>query len=179
MIKINKGLINAFITFSTTLLGVIVGGIMTYRLNLKFQSKVIRKQVKIEELKKVLKLMNDFTDSLLALEIKYMFLNTNKPMKNNIDSWLTYCNDQMKCLSGEMFLNQSLFKEYDIAEESIKKEFNMISEVIDYKIKGYGIKIDEYEKYLEEKPMNERINILISRIKYYIVELQEEYAKDL
>ncbi len=175
----NELTINLLTTFGSTFLGVIAGGIITYKLNLKFQSKIIKKQLKIDELKKILLFMNECSKDLLLLKGKWIFLRNTQEEIINIHELLLWCAKKIDCLELEIFLKPFLFKEYDINDNYIKKEYCIVSDLMDYKIGSYEEKVEEYEAYLDKKSIEDRIDEIIKILNKDIIRLRDEYEKDL
>lgn len=171
--------INLIQTFASTLIATFIGGVLAYKLNLKLQSKVIRKQIKVQELKSLLSIMYEYKDSLLALQINFGFFHDIKSRRDHIEQRLSDSNRIFGILEKELYLNEIIFKEYGITINDIKKESKIISDSIDYKISDISVKVEEYEKLIKEKSINDRIEALMKIIAMYIEVLQREYVIDL
>ncbi len=166
-------------TFISTMLGVFVGGIMTYRLNLKFQSKVINKQARLDEIKAILVDICLTTDQLLMLRANYMVSHDVKKRHKDILVHLNTCHDHIKSLVNKLYLCKLLLKDYKISHGEIRKEFWEIANVIEYKLSGCDSSIDEFEEYIEERSIEKRIEDLENKLKKHTEELQKEYITGL
>lgn len=166
-------------SFISTLLATFIGGMLAYKLNLKLQSKVVKKQIRIQGIKQILMNIYDYKMSLLILQMNYVVYHDNKSKMEFIKERLHQNCKIFEVLEKELYLNEIMFEEYGITVNNIKKDSNIIIDIISYKIDSYDEKLQEYEDYIKERSIKDRIDDLIKKLEGYIRILQKEYIRDL
>lgn len=168
--------------FSATLgglLGVIIGSLLTYKLNLRFQNKVIKKQLKVEKITKMLNTIYDHKSNIKILQITYMVFIDNKLKYKDIREILNMCNEDNRLIQKELEINKIIFSDYNLRFEDLNKEFKIISDVISYETSSSEQYIEEYENYISEKLIKIRIDDYMDKLSYCIVRLQQEYKRGI
>lgn len=123
------------------MLGVLAGGVLTYKLNLKFQKEITKKEIKIEKLQDMSNYLHDSTRALslilLALK-KYIngiikheeFCKENDDMQEKIRIAYRYEYLNNSFIGSNSTKIRDLFKEYDIIANMIYDKYHDPNSII-------------------------------------------------
>ncbi|KEI75895.1 hypothetical protein [Clostridium botulinum] len=177
--RISKDFFDAFVTFSSTLLGVIAGGVITYQLNLRFEKKMIRKQLRIAKIQELLSKLSAATRDVCLLDLRIREYMDTRIDKDKLEEELLKSEENLRVLFEYFNLNNTFFKRFAYDFGTQYKAFVFISNSIYYKYCYPDHKNASEYKDINYEQIKNKIDDFMEISNHDIYVLKEEIEKEL